>query len=76
MGYAVVSSCYQVQADAAAASSQLVGSQVVSCSATSPFYELTQQQKIDSFVEGHLLGWGVALAMVSTWVVSYLRRGV
>lgn len=76
MGYAVVSPCFQVQGDAAALSSQISGSQVVSCTATSPFYELTSQQKIDSFLEGHMLGWGVTLAMVATWAVSYLRRAI
>lgn len=76
MGYAVVSSCYQMYSDAATASSQFAGSQVVTCTATSPFYELTNDQKLDQFVEGNLYGWAVVGAMCAAWVISYLRRAL
>lgn len=29
---------------------------------------------VEAFIDGHLLGWGVALAMAAAWGVNILRR--
>lgn len=77
MGYAVVSPCLPSASDAATYAAPLPpGYQVVSCSATSPFYELTPQQKADFFSEGLTLGWAVGAVMVAAWAVHILRRAI
>lgn len=77
MGYLVVSPCMNNSGDAVAYAASLpVGYQIVTCSATSPFVELTVQQKTDLFLEGHALGWAVAGVMVIAWAISYVRRAL
>ena len=77
MGYLVVSPCMGNSGDAVAYAAPLpAGYQIVTCSATSPFVELTVQQKTDLFLEGHMLGWAVASVMVIAWSISYVRRAL
>lgn len=77
MGYIVVSPCMSTAGDAAAYAASLpAGYQIVTCSATSPFVELTTEQKTQQFMEGHELGWAVAGVMVIAWGISYLRRAL
>lgn len=77
MGYLVVSPCMGSSGDALAYAASLpAGYQIVTCSATSPFVELTAQQKTDLFIEGHMLGWAVGVVMIIAWAISYVRRAL
>lgn len=77
MGYMVVGPCLSTYADGVQYAQLLQpGWQVVSCTSSSAFVDLTPDQKADLFLEGHELGWGVAIAMVFAWSISVLRRAL
>lgn len=77
MGYLVVSQCYQTLEDAQAmAASFSSGYQVVACSATSPFVELTADQKAQMFQNGMELGAAVSVVLVIAWAFTAMRRAL
>lgn len=77
MGYLVVSQCYQNLEDAqAVAASFSSGYQVVACSATSPFVELTPDQKAQMFQNGMELGGAVSVVLVIAWAFTAMRRAL
>ena len=77
MGYLVVSQCYQNLVDAqAVAASFSSGYQVVACSATSPFVELTPDQKAQMFQNGMELGGAVSVVLVIAWAFTAMRRAL
>lgn len=52
-------------------------SQAKLASVTFPSCEtLSPVNSFDSFQEGHVLGWGVAAAMVVAWSIHALRRAI
>lgn len=77
MGYVVVSPCMPTVGDATAYAVSLPpGFQVLSCTSTSSFVELTPSQKVDLFTEGLQLGGAVSFVWVAVWSVSILRRAL
>lgn len=77
MGYLVVSQCYQTLDDAQAmAASFSSGYQLVACSATSPFVELTADQKAHMFQNGMELGASVSVVLVIAWAFAAMRRAL
>lgn len=77
MGYLVVSQCFQTLEDAQAmAASFSSGYQVVACSATSPFVELTPDQKAQMFQNGMELGGAVSVVLVIAWAFTAMRRAL
>jgi hypothetical protein len=53
------------------------GGGVVSCSTGNPvFYSATAGDAVDSFADGHMLGWLVVAVMLGAWSITILRRGI
>jgi len=77
MGFLVVSPCFPTSADAVIYASTLPsGYQIVGCTASSPFVELTPAQKVEMFREGAEVGGAVAAVLVVVGVVKFLRRAI
>lgn len=77
MGYVVVSPCLPTVTDATAYANPLPpGYQVLSCTSTSSFVELTPQQKADLFTEGMQLGGAVSAVWAIAWCFVALRRAL
>lgn len=77
MGYLVVSPCFPTSTDAAVYASSLPhGYQIVGCTASSSFVELTPAQKVEMFREGAEIGGAVAAVLVVVGVVKFLRRAI
>lgn len=77
MGYVVVSPCLQTSADALNYAGPLPpGYQLLSCTSTSSFVELTPQQKTDLFVEGSTLGAAVSAVWAIAWCFVAIRRAI
>lgn len=77
MGYLVISPCMATSADAVSYASNLpAGYQVISCTSTSAFVELTPQQKLDMFMEGSAVGAGIVVVWVIAWSLFILRRAI
>lgn len=77
MGYVVVSPCLPSLNDATNYASPLQpGFQVLSCTSTSSFVELTPTQKSDLFFEGMQLGGAVAVVWAIVWSFTIIRRAI
>lgn len=77
MGYVVVSPCLPTSSDAVNYAVSLPpGYQVLSCTSTSSFVELTPTQKTDLFVEGLQLGGAVSAAWAIAWCFVVIRRAI
>lgn len=77
MGYLVSSPCMATASDATAYASSLpAGYQILACTSTSSFVELTPQQKLDMFLEGSAVGSAVVVVWVIAWSFFILRRAL
>lgn len=77
MGYMVVGPCLATYQDGVQYAAPLSpGWQVVTCSSSSAFVDLTAEQKQERFLEGHELGWGVASAMIFAWSILIIKKAL